>query len=157
MKSLLLATLVLVSAHASAEGQIASLVNFSSTAARPTTDEGETNVTSILNASMEFTLPENISFYGGLSFIMGEEFENSVSLGSRYYSSTPALQILPGIPVWSFIGGGVSFFDENVYYPEAGFRVGISDSSRLDIFVKILNSSSETYDKHVMIGAGLTF
>ncbi|MBU1296306.1 MAG: hypothetical protein KJ609_02305 [Gammaproteobacteria bacterium] len=157
MKSLLLAALVLVSANASAEGQIASLVNFSSTAVRPTTPEGETNVTSIIDASMEYTLPENISFYGGLSFVIGETFENAISLGSRYYSSTPALQILPGIPMWSFIGGGISFLDDTVYYPEAGFRIGISDVSRLDIFVKILNSSGDTYDKHVMVGAGLTF
>jgi hypothetical protein len=157
MKSILLAALVLVSANASAEGQIASLVNFSSTAVRPTTPEGETNVTSIIDASMEYTLPENISFYGGLSFVIGETFENAISLGSRYYSSTPALQILPGIPMWSFIGGGISFLDDTVYYPEAGFRIGISDVSRLDIFVKILNSSGDTYDKHVMVGAGLTF
>lgn len=157
MKSILLAALVLVSANASAEGQIASLVSFSSTAARPTTPEGETNVTSIIDASMEYTLPENISFYGGLSFVTGEEFENSISLGSRYYSATPALQILPGIPMWSFIGGGVSFLDSTVYYPEAGFRIGISDASRLDIFVRVLNSSGDTYDRHVMVGAGLTF
>lgn len=157
MRPLLLAALVLVSANASAEGQIASLINFESAAARPTTPDGETNVTSIIGANMEYTLPENISFYGGLSFVIGEKFENAITIGSRYYSATPALQILPGIPMWSFIGGGVSFLDETVYYPEAGFRIGISDVSRLDVFVKVLNSSSDTYDKHVMVGAGLTF
>ena len=157
MKSFLLAALVLVSANASAEGQIASLITFESTAIRPTTPEGESNITSIASAAMEYTLPENISFYGGLSFILGETFENSVTLGGRYYSAAPALQIIPGIPMWSFIGGGVSFFDDTVYYPEAGFRIAISNASRLDIFVRVLNSSGDTYDKHVMIGAGLTF
>ncbi|MCW8356697.1 hypothetical protein N5P32_12615 [Marinomonas pontica] len=64
MKSFLLAALVLVSVNASAD-QIASLVNFESTAARPDTADGQDNITSILNTNMEFTLPENISFYGG--------------------------------------------------------------------------------------------
>ncbi|MCB5162258.1 hypothetical protein [Marinomonas algarum] len=157
MKPLLLAALVLLSANASAEGQIASLVSFQSAAARPDTADGQKNVTSILDASMEYTLPENISFYGGFSFVIGETFESSVSLGSRFYSATPAFQIFPGIPMWSFLGGGVSFLDDTVFYPEAGFRVATSDASRLDVFVRILNSSSETYDRHVMIGAGLTF
>ncbi|TYL48719.1 hypothetical protein [Marinomonas sp. IMCC 4694] len=157
MRSLLLATLVLVSAHASAEGQIASLVTFESAAARPDNTMGQKNITSILNASMEYTLPENISFYGGFSFVIGEKFESAVTLGSRFYSATPAFQIFPGIPMWSFIGGGVSFMDDTVYYPEAGFRVATSDTSRLDVYIKILNSSDDTYDKHVMVGAGLTF
>tara|TARA_R110001606_G_scaffold256452_1_gene404588 strand:+ start:1561 stop:2034 length:474 start_codon:yes stop_codon:yes gene_type:complete len=157
MKSLILAALVLVSANASAEGQIASLVTFESTAMRPTTAEGDTNITSITSASLEYTLPENISFYGGMSFILGETFENALTLGSRYYSSAPALQIIPGVPMWSYIGGGVSFFDDTVYYPEAGFRIAISNASRIDVYVRVLNSSNETYDKHVMIGAGLTF
>jgi hypothetical protein len=157
MKSLLLAALVLVSAHASAEGQIASLVNFESTAARPDSNGEDDNVTSIAYASMEYTLPENISFYGGFSFVIGETFESGVTVGSRFYSATPAFQVFPGIPMWSFIGGGVSFWEDTVYYPEAGFRIATSDSSRLDVYVKILNSSNETYDKHIMIGAGLTF
>jgi hypothetical protein len=157
MKSLLLAALVLVSAHASAEGQIASLVNFESTAARPDSNGEQDNVTSIGYAAMEYTLPENISFYGGFSFVIGETFESGVTVGSRFYSATPAFQVFPGIPMWSFIGGGVSFWEDTVYYPEAGFRIATSDSSRLDVYVKILNSSNETYDKHIMIGAGLTF
>ncbi|ETI61072.1 hypothetical protein [Marinomonas profundimaris] len=157
MKSLLLAALVLVSAHASAEGQIASLVNFESTAARPDSNGEDDNVTSIAYAAMEYTLPENISFYGGFSFVIGETFESGVTVGSRFYSATPAFQVFPGIPMWSFIGGGVSFWEDTVYYPEAGFRIATSDSSRLDVYVKILNSSNETYDKHIMIGAGLTF
>ncbi|BDX03910.1 hypothetical protein MACH16_26580 [Marinomonas pontica] len=156
MKSFLLAALVLVSVNASAD-QIASLVNFESTAARPDTPDGQDNITSILNTNMEFTLPENISFYGGFSFVLGETFESSVTLGSRFYSATPAFQIFPGIPMWSFIGGGVSFLDDTVYYPEAGFRIATSDASRLDVYIKILNSSNETYDKHIMVGAGLTF
>lgn len=156
MKSFLLAALVLVSVNASAD-QIASLVNFESAAARPDTADGQDNITSILNTNMEFTLPENISFYGGFSFVLGETFESSVTLGSRFYSSTPAFQIFPGIPMWSFIGGGVSFLDDTVYYPEAGFRIATSDASRLDVYIKILNSSNETYDKHIMVGAGLTF
>ncbi|MGB0783232.1 MAG: hypothetical protein ACPGRG_08695 [Marinomonas sp.] len=156
MKSFLLAALVLVSVNASAD-QIASLVNFESTAARPDTADGQDNITSILNTNMEFTLPENISFYGGFSFVLGETFESSVTLGSRFYSATPAFQIFPGIPMWSFIGGGVSFLDDTVYYPEAGFRIATSDASRLDVYIKILNSSNDTYDKHIMVGAGLTF
>jgi len=157
MKSILLATLILVSAGASAEGQIATLINFESAAARPDSGGSLDNVTSILNTGMEYTAPTNLSIYGGFSFKLGETFESSLSFGSRYYSSTPAFQILAGAPVWSFIGGGISFFEDSVYYPEAGFRVAISNASRLDVFVKILNSSNETYDKHVMIGAGLTF
>ncbi|UTW00258.1 hypothetical protein KDW99_03730 [Marinomonas rhizomae] len=157
MKSLLLATLVLVSAHASAQDQIASLITFESTAARPNSDTNHSNITSIINAEMEYTLPENISFYGGFSFVLGEQFESSVTVGSRFYSATPAFQIFPGVPMWSFIGGGISFLDDMVYYPEAGFRIATSNTSRMDIFVKILNSSNKTYDKHVMIGAGLTF
>ncbi|MBR7889123.1 hypothetical protein J9B83_09190 [Marinomonas sp. A79] len=157
MRSILLAALVFVSAHASAEGQIASLFSFEAAAARPDTADGQKNVTSILNTSMEYTLPENISFHGGFSFVIGETFESSITLGSRFYSSTPAFQIFPGIPMWSFLGGGVSFLDDTVFYPEAGFRVATSDTSRLDVFVKILNSSNDTYDKHVMLGAGLTF
>ena len=157
MKSILLATLILVSAGASAEGQIASLINFESTAARPDGNGDINNVTSILNTNMEFTTPTNISFYGGFSFVLGETFESAVTLGSRFYSSSPAFQIIPGAPMWSYIGGGVSFLEDTVYYPEAGFRIASSDSSRLDIYIKILNSSNETYDKHVMIGAGLTF
>ncbi|MDP5056670.1 MAG: NRDE family protein [Marinomonas hwangdonensis] len=157
MKPLLLAALVLMSVNASAEGQIASLVNFESAAARPNGSDSQSNITSIFSTSMEYTLPENISFYGGFSFVLGEKFESAVTLGSRFYSSTPAFQLLPGIPMWSFLGGGVSFLEDTVYYPEAGFRIATSDSSRLDVFIKILNSSNDTYDKHVMIGAGLTF
>ena len=157
MKPLLLAALVLMSVNASAEGQIASLVNFESAAARPNASDGQSNITSIFSTSMEYTLPENISFYGGFSCVLGEKFESAVTLGSRFYSSTPAFQLLPGIPMWSFLGGGVSFLEDTVYYPEAGFRIATSDSSRLDVFIKILNSSNDTYDKHVMIGAGLTF
>lgn len=157
MKSLLLAALVLVSANALAEGQIASLVNFESTATRPDSRNEQSNVTSIGYAAMEYTLPENISFYGGFSFVIGEDFESGATVGSRFYSATPAFQIFPGIPMWSFIGGGISFLEDTVYYPEAGFRIAASDTSRLDVYVKILNSSNETYDKHVMIGAGLTF
>ena len=157
MKSLLLAALVLVSAHASAQDQIASLVTFESTAARPNSDTGHSNITSILNTEMEYILPENISFYGGFSFVLGEKFESAVTIGSRFYSATPAFQIFPGIPMWSFIGGGVSFLEDTVYYPEAGFRIATSNTSRLDVFVRILNSNNDTYDKHVMIGAGLTF
>ncbi|MBJ7538938.1 hypothetical protein [Marinomonas transparens] len=160
MKSLLLAALVLVSAHASAEGQIASLFSFESAASRPDADSGNTpssNVTSIVNAGMEFTTPQNIAVHGGASFIIGEEFESAINVGVRFYSSAPAFQILPNAPIWSFIGGSVSFFDETVYYPEAGFRIGISNVSRLDVFVKLLTSDSDTYNNHVMVGAGLTF
>lgn len=157
MKPLLLAALVLMSVNASAEGQIASLVNFESAAARPNSSDGRNNITSIFSTSMEFTLPENISFYGGFSFVLGERFESAVSIGSRFYSATPAFQLLPGIPMWSYLGGGISFLEDTVYYPEAGFRIATSDSSRLDVYVKILNSRNDTYDKHVMIGAGLTF
>ena len=157
MKRLLFVALALISSATLAEGQIASLVNFESTAARPDSNGDTDNVTSILNTNMEFTTPTNISFYGGFSFVLGETFESSVTIGSRFYSSSPAFQIIPGAPMWSYIGGGVSFYEDTVYYPEAGFRIATSDSSRLDVYIKILNSSNETYDKHIMIGAGLTF
>jgi len=157
MKLFFFAILILVSTNALAEGQIASLVNFESTAIRPDTQDGSSNVTSILNTTMEFTQPNNISLYGGFSFVLGEDFESSVTVGGRFYNSSPAFQIFPGLPMWSFIGGGVSFFDSVVYYPEAGFRIATSDTARLDIYIKILNSSSSVYDEHFMVGAGLTF
>ena len=157
MRSLLLAALMLVSAHASANGQVASLLTFESAAARPDGRDGENNVTSILNTNMEFTTPDNISFYGGFSFVLGETFESAINLGGRFYSSSPAFQFFPGVPMWSYIGGGISFLDDTVFYPEAGFRIATSDVSRLDVFIKILNSDNDTYDKHIMVGAGLTF
>lgn len=156
MRKLVLATLFLVSASASAEGQIASLVTFESTALRPDSD-GTENVTSILNASMEYTMPSNTSIYGGFSFVLGEEFESALSFGGRYYSSTPAFQFFASVPMWSYLGAGVSFLDETVYYPEAGFRLATSNTSRIDVFLKILNSSHDRYDKHILVGAGLTF
>ncbi|GAB3486157.1 hypothetical protein [Marinomonas epiphytica] len=156
MRALILAVLTLFSVNSYAENQIASLVTFESTAARPTTTEGN-NVTSIVNTLMEFTSPSNISAYGGFSFVIGEKFESAVTLGARFYSSTPAFQVIAGIPMWSYIGGGVSFLDETTYYPEAGFRIATSDATRMDVFIKILNSQSDTYDKHFMVGAGLTF
>ncbi|NLQ18092.1 hypothetical protein HGG82_10720 [Marinomonas sp. M1K-6] len=155
MKSFLLAALVLVSAHASAESQIASLVNFESTAARPNTEQE--NITSILSGSLEHITPSNISIYGGFSFILGETFETGVNIGARFYSAAPAFQFFPGIPIWTFVGGGVSFYDETTYYPEVGFRIATSDVSRIDVFARILNSSSDIYDRHIMVGAGLTF
>ncbi len=155
MRSLLLAALVLFSAQAAAENQYASLVTFESTAARPTTDER--NVTSIVNTAMELISPSNVSVYGGFSFVVGESFESAVVLGTRFYSSTPAFQLFPGIPMWSYIGAGIATYDELTYYPEAGFRVATSDATRLDVFIKILNSKSDVYDKHFMVGAGLTF
>ena len=162
MKLFFFAILVLVSTNTLAEnslsgGQIATLVNFESTAIRPNSDDNENNVTSILNTGMEYTIPSNFSFYGGFSFILGEEFESAVTVGSRFYSSSPAFQIFPGLPMWSFIGGGISFYDNTVYYPEAGFRIATSDTARLDVYIKLLNSSSDVYSEHLMIGAGLTF
>ncbi|MCV2403479.1 hypothetical protein OFY17_11370 [Marinomonas sp. C2222] len=156
MRKLLLATLFLVSASASAEGQIASLVTFESTALRPDSNESE-NVTSTLNTSMEFTLPSNVSLYGGFTFVLGENFESAISFGSRYYSSTPAFQLFASVPMWSYLGAGVSFLDETVYYPEAGFRLATSNTSRIDVYMKIFNSSHDRYDKHILVGAGLTF
>ena len=156
MKSLALAVLMLVSINAFAEGQIATLINYESTAARPA-NQDDNNVTSIVNTSIEYTLPVNVSFYGGFSFVLGEKFESGVTFGSRYYSSTPLFQAFTGVPVWSYIGGGISFLEDSVYYPEAGFRIALSNASRVDVYMKILNSSNDTYDNHVMIGAGLTF
>lgn len=155
MRYLLISLLVLFSDLASAEGQIATLVNFEATAARPSTEGDST--TSILSTMMEYTSPANISAYGGFSFVIGDDFESALGLGGRFYSSTPAFQFLPGLPMWSFIGAGVYFLDETTYFPEAGFRIATSDASRLDVFIKILNSSGDKYDKHFMIGAGLTF
>ncbi|MGR0279449.1 hypothetical protein ACUM5Y_10420 [Marinomonas dokdonensis] len=155
MRSIILAALIIFSTQASAENQIASLVTFESTAARPTTEDK--NITSIVNTGMELVSPSNISVYGGFSFIIGEDFESAVVLGTRFYSATPAFQLFPGIPMWSYIGAGIASYDEVTYYPEAGFRVATSDATRLDVFIKILNSKSDVYDKHFMVGAGLTF
>ncbi|MGO3345396.1 MAG: hypothetical protein ACTIM4_09300 [Marinomonas sp.] len=156
MKRLLFASLVFFCSEALAEtGRIASLVSFEATAVRPSTNEDST--TSIVNTMMEYTMPSNISIYGGFAFSLGDDPESAIGLGARYYSSSPAFQIIPGAPMWSYIGVGVDFFDGNVYYPEAGFRIAISDTSRLDIFVRLLNSSNSKYNHHVMVGAGLTF
>lgn len=158
MRSLILATLVFFCGSALASGgQIATLLNFESTAARPTTDYQTGSVTSIASPMMEYTAPSNLSLYGGFSFAIGDNPESALALGARYYSATPAFQLIPGVPMWSFIGGGVYFFNSTVYYPEAGFRIATSNASRLDVFVKLLNSSSKKYDQHVMVGAGLTF
>lgn len=156
MKLIVLAALMLISVNAFANGQIATLINYESTAARPTSTENN-NVTSIINTSIEYTTPANVSFYGGFSFVLGERFESGITLGSRYYSATPLFQAVTGVPVWSYIGGGIAFLENSVYYPEAGFRIALSNASRVDVYMKILNSSNETYDNHVMIGAGLTF
>lgn len=159
MKRTLFATLALFCGSAfAAEGQIASLVSFESTAARPTQKpEQDGSLTSLFSTQIEYTTPVNVSVYGGFSFALGDSFESAFSMGARYYSATPAFQLLPGIPMWSFIGGGVYFLDDAAYYPEAGFRIATSDTSRLDVFVKLLNSSNDKYDRHVMVGAGLTF
>lgn len=164
MKSLLLAALTLISVNALAEefdpfanGQIATLVNFEATIARPDSTGENQNVTSIFNGGMELTMPTNLSVYGGFTIVTGETFESALHAGLRYYSAAPALQPIVGAPVWSYIGGGLSFLDSSVYYPEAGFRIAIANSARVDIFMKILNSSNDRYDKHIMAGAGLTF
>ncbi|REG81435.1 hypothetical protein [Marinomonas pollencensis] len=158
MRPLLFATLLLFCGNALAEdGQVASLLSFEATAVRPSTDDDTGSTTSILSTMMEFTTPSNFSLYGGFAFSLGDDPESAIGLGGRYYSVTPAFQVLPGSPVWTFIGAGIDFFDENVYYPEAGFRIATSNTSRLDVFVKLLNSDSNKYDQHVMVGAGLTF
>ncbi|SBS35025.1 hypothetical protein MSP8887_02281 [Marinomonas spartinae] len=159
MKRILFATLALFCGSTfAAEGQIASLVSFESTAARPKMNkEQDGSLTSLLSTQIEYTTPANISAYAGFSFALGDNFESAFSMGARYYSATPAFQLFPGIPMWSFIGGGVYFLDSATYYPEAGFRIATSDTSRLDVFVKLLNSSDDKYDRHVMVGAGLTF
>ncbi|MEO9275672.1 hypothetical protein ABFY09_12520 [Marinomonas sp. 5E14-1] len=150
---------MLLSINAFAEipgGQVATLLNYESTATRPDSN-GNESVTSIINSYMEYTMPTNISVYGGFAFVIGEDFESGVTVGSRYYSATPIFQSFSGLTAWSFIGGGLSFLEGTVYYPEAGFRIAISNTSRLDVYMKILNSSDSKYDNHVMIGAGLTF
>ena len=164
MRSLLLVAFTLISTATFAEqndpfanGQIATLVNFEATIARPDSTSENKNVTSIFNGGMEFTMPTNLSIYGGVTIVTGESFESALHTGLRYYSAAPALQPLVGAPIWSYIGGGVSFLDDTAYYPEAGFRIAIANAARVDIFIKILNSSNETYDRHIMAGAGLTF
>ncbi|MEL0638000.1 hypothetical protein V6259_14655 [Marinomonas sp. TI.3.20] len=158
MKPIIFATLVFFCGSTFAdEGQIASLLNFEATATRPSTDNETGSTTSVVSTMMEFTTPSNFSIYGGFSFALGDNPESSIALGSRYYSATPAFQLIPGVPMWSYLGAGVYFFDKTVYYPEAGFRIATSNTSRLDVFVKLLNSSSPKYDQHVMVGAGLTF
>ena len=156
MKPLLFALLILISVDASAETQVATLINYESTAIRPDNNDSD-NVTSMINASLEYTSPENISVYGGFSFILGETFESAVNVGARFYNATPALQAFTGVPTWSFIGGGGSLYDSFTFYPEAGFRMAISNTARLDVNVKLLNSSDETYDQHLLFGVGLTF
>lgn len=164
MRSLLLVALTLISTATFAEqndlfanGQIATLVNFEATIARPDSNGENQNVTSIFNGGMELTMPTNLSIYGGFTIVTGETFESGLHTGLRYYSAAPALQPLVGAPIWSYIGGGLSFLEDTVYYPEAGFRIAIANTARVDLFIKILNSGNDTYDKHIMAGAGLTF
>lgn len=156
MKKFVTAALLLVGAtSASAAGQFSPLVTYESVFSKPSTATSHTS--SIINATMEYSFPRSLSLYGGFSFILRDSFESSAMVGGRFYSSTPLFYWGGNAPIWSYIGIGANLLDNTAYYPEAGFRIGISNNTRLDLFVKVYNSSDTAYDKHATVGLGLTF
>jgi len=76
---------------------------------------------------MEYTPGLKTSlFYGGFSICnWGAFLKAARTVGSRFYSATPAFQIFPAFQLWSFIGGGIFIFRKTPYIlkPRSGFRI----------------------------------
>ena len=154
MKWTLAAALILNTMSASAAGTLSSLVSFEQVFSRPST--ATSNTQSIMSASVEYVFPRSLSVYGGVAFILRDSFESTINLGTRLYSFNPVFHV-SSKPVWSYIGIGTYLVDNNAYYPEVGLRFATTPSSRMDVFLKVLNSSDTAYDKHASIGVGFTF
>lgn len=155
MKKFVTAALLAGATSAFAAGQFSPLFSFEGVFSKPTIATGTTS--SFINASMEYTYPRSLSVYGGVSFILRDSFETGGHVGMRFYTPTPLFYVNGSAPVWSYLGAGVNVLDDVAFYPEAGFRVGLTDDTRIDLFMKVYNSNDTAYDRHATIGVGLTF
>lgn len=155
MKKFVTAALLAGATSAFAAGQFSPLFSFEGVFSKPTTATGTTS--SFINASMEYTYPRSLSVYGGVSFILRDSFETGGHAGMRLYTPTPLFYVNGSAPVWSYLGAGVNVLDDVAFYPEAGFRIGLTDDTRIDLFMKVYNSNDTAYDRHATIGVGLTF
>lgn len=155
MKKFVAAALLTGATSAVAAGQFSPLVSYELVFREPST--ATSNTTGMINTSIEYTFPRSLSLYGGFSFILRDSFETAAQAGARFYTTSPLFYINGNMPLWSYIGLGANFLDNVAAYPEAGVRIGISDDTRIDIFVKVYNSNENAYDKHATIGMGLTF
>ncbi|MFT2112129.1 hypothetical protein [Marinomonas sp. 2405UD68-3] len=154
MKYAIAAALMLNTFSANAAGTLSTLLNYDHIFSKPST--ATSNTDSIISGSMEYSFPRSLAFYGGASFFLRDSFESTIHVGARFYSMNPIANV-GNVPVWSFIGLGNYFVTENAYYPEVGFRVGINQQSRVDITLKVLNSSDTAYDNHAALGFGFSF
>lgn len=155
MKKLVSAALLAGATSASAAGQFSSLVSYDYVFSKPSTATSHT--ASMINALVEYTYPRSLSLYGGFSFILRDSFESALTVGTRLYTPTPMFYWGGSIPIWSYVGVGAYLVDNTAFYPEAGIRFGVTNNTRLDVFMKVLNSNNTAYDKHATIGVGLTF
>ncbi|MFD1381828.1 hypothetical protein ACFQ45_00455 [Rhodanobacter aciditrophus] len=155
MKKLVSAALLAGATSASAAGQFSSLASYDYVFSKPSTATSHT--ASVINTLVEYTYPRTLSIYGGFSFILRDSFESTLTLGARLYTPTPMFYWGGSVPIWSYVGAGTFLLDNGAYYPEAGLRIGITNNTRLDVFLKVFNSDDTAYDKHATIGVGLTF
>ena len=154
MKYAVAAALMLTTLSANAAGTWSTLLNYDHIFSQPST--ATSNTASIISGSMEYAFPRSLAFYGGASFVLQDSFESTLNIGARFYSADPILN-MGNIPVWSFIGLGNYFVDDNAYYPEIGLRIGVNQLSRVDVSLKVLNSSNTAYDNHAAVGIGFAF
>lgn len=155
MKKVVIATALTLSAiSANAAGTLSTFLTAEKVLSRPSTATGTTDL--LMTGAMEYVFPRSLSFYGGVSFILRDSFETTVNVGARLYSVTPVFKI-GATPMWSFIGAGAYFVDNNAYYPEVGLRFATSTNTRMDIYLKVLNSVDTAYDRNASIGVGFTF
>ncbi|SBS34023.1 hypothetical protein MAQ5080_02753 [Marinomonas aquimarina] len=155
MKKFVTAALLAGATSAFAAGQFSPLVSYEHVYSTPST--ATSNTASMINATMEYTYPRSLSVYGGFTFILRDSFETAAQLGSRFYTPEPLFYVNGIAPVWSYVGLGANVLDNVAFFPEIGFRIGISDNTRLDLFMKVYNSNDTAYDRHATLGAGLTF
>lgn len=155
MKKFVTAALLTGATSAFAAGQFSPLVSFEGVYSKPSTSTGTTS--SFINASMEYAFPRSLSVYGGVSFILRDSFETAAQAGVRFYTPSPLFYVNGIAPVWSYIGVGANVLDNVALYPEVGLRVGLSDETRIDLFMKVYNANDTAYDRHASIGVGLTF
>lgn len=155
MKKFVAAALLAGTTSAFAAGQFSPLINYELVFSEPTT--ATSNTSSMINAVMEYTYPRSLSVYGGFSFILRDSFETAAQAGTRFYTPSPLFYVNGVAPVWTYVGLGANVLDNVAFFPEIGFRIGLTDTTRLDLFMKVYNSNDTAYDKHATIGAGLTF
>ena len=154
MRYAIAAALMLNTLSANAAGTWSTLLTYDHIFSKPST--ATSNTDSIISGAMEYSFPRSLAFYGGASFFLRDSYESTLHLGARFYSMNP-VTTLGNVPVWSFIGLGNYFVTNNTYYPEIGLRIGISQQSRIDVTLKVLNSSDTAYDNHAALGIGFAF